>query len=229
MMTQVSGLSFGGWQKQSFVDWPGQLSTVLFTPGCNLRCPYCHNATLLRGENLSVYPSEQVLSWLALNRQLLDAVVVSGGEPTLHKGLLPFFRNVKELGLKNKLDTNGTHPALLQQLIEQRLLDFVAMDIKAPLQLKAYKKVVGPKFSASMMEQVKQSVALLKASPIKVAFRITVARPLLNPQDVLLIKNELEASLKVQNYQCSEGVLAPVGLTPWTPEELAQVLAFTEK
>ncbi|MGM0551903.1 MAG: anaerobic ribonucleoside-triphosphate reductase activating protein, partial [Bacteroidota bacterium] len=142
MMTQVSGLSFGGWQKQSFVDWPGQLSTVLFTSGCNLRCPYCHNATLLRGENLSVYPSEQVLSWLALNRQLLDAVVVSGGEPTLHKGLLPFFRNVKELGLKTKLDTNGTHPALLQQLIEQRLLDFVAMDIKAPLQLKAYKKVV---------------------------------------------------------------------------------------
>jgi pyruvate formate lyase activating enzyme len=133
------------------------------------------------------------------------------------------------LGLKTKLDTNGTHPALLQQLIEQRLLDFVAMDIKAPLQLKSYKKVVGPKFSASMMEQVKQSVALLKASPIKVAFRITVARPLLNPQDVLLIKNELEAHLKVQNYQCSEGVLAPVGLTPWTPEELAQVLAFTEK
>ena len=228
-MTQVSGLSFGGWQKQSFVDWPGQLSTVLFTPGCNFRCLYCHNATLIRGKDLSVYPAEQVLGWLAHNRQLLDAVVVSGGEPTLHKGLLPFFQCVKRLGLQAKLDTNGTRPALLQQLIEQELLDFVAMDIKAPLLLTDYQKIAGNHFTATMMNQVKQSVALLKAATIKVEFRITVAKPLLYPQDVLSIKNELEAPLKVQNFQCSQGVLAPAGLTPWTHEELAQVLAFTEK
>lgn len=223
MMTQVPGLSFGGWQKQSFVDWPGQLSTVLFTPGCNFRCPYCHNATLIGGNDLSVYPSEQVLSWLAHNRQLLDAVVVSGGEPTLHKGLLPFFKSIKRLGLQAKLDTNGTHPALLQQLIEQELLDFVAMDVKAPLLLPDYQNVAGEHFTAEMMKLVKQSVALLKSCTIKVEFRITVARPLLYPQDVLSIKKELKAPLKVQNYQPGDGVLAPAGLTPWTPEELAQV------
>lgn len=222
-MAQFPAVPIGGWQKQSFVDWPGQLATVLFTRGCNLRCPYCHNATLLSDKFLSVYPSEQVLSWIAQNRQLLDAVVVSGGEPTLHKELPLLMQWIKEAGFKAKLDTNGTNPVMLNDLLKHGWVDAVAMDIKAPLHFDAYKKVAGAHFTVKMWDAIQQSIIMLKDAAVEVHFRTTVAKPLLFPEDIIRLQEDLQSPVKVQNYQAGEGVLAPNGLQSWSAEELQAV------
>ncbi len=126
-------IRIGGLVKQSFVDWDGVLSAVVFTKGCNFRCGYCHNPALvvpaLMRERPDVAESE-VFDYLARRRGWLDGVVVTGGEPTLHAGLPAFLERVKALGYRVKLDTNGTNPEMLRQLIASGAVDFVAMDIK---------------------------------------------------------------------------------------------------
>ncbi|MBO6001477.1 MAG: anaerobic ribonucleoside-triphosphate reductase activating protein, partial [Spirochaetales bacterium] len=114
-------------------------ASTVFTCGCNFRCPYCHNPEfVIQGSNETyfgeTYTEEEILSYLTKRRSLLDGLVISGGEPTLHKDLAPFMRRVKDMGFKIKLDTNGSRPEVLKDLISQNLVDFVAMDIKAPLE-----------------------------------------------------------------------------------------------
>lgn len=112
----------------SFIDYPKEISMVVFTKGCNMRCPYCHNKELEEEE--LIYTTEDVLSFLKKRKGLVDAITISGGEPTLQEGLVAFCRQLKMLKVKIKLDTNGSNPSVLEQLIEEDLLDYVAMDIK---------------------------------------------------------------------------------------------------
>ncbi len=179
----TTSLPVGGFIKQSLIDYPGHLSAVVFTSGCNMRCSYCHNPDLVYPELIRQQPRIDLLEmmdWLSRNRQLLDAVVITGGEPTLHAHLPEFIRQIHQLGLKVKLDTNGTHPDLLAQLIGQKLVDYVAMDIKAPLFLESYRQVVGSGFTASALYQVIQSVLLLNRHDVPCEYR-TTAHPGLKP------------------------------------------------
>ncbi|MBQ3158107.1 MAG: anaerobic ribonucleoside-triphosphate reductase activating protein, partial [Clostridia bacterium] len=113
-----------GLEKLSLVDYEGVMCATVFTGGCNFNCPFCHNAGLIRKE-VEMLDEKDVLNYLGERRKLLDAVTVSGGEPTLEVGLIPFIRQLKGMGYKVKLDTNGTRPEVLRQLIEENLLDFV--------------------------------------------------------------------------------------------------------
>jgi pyruvate formate lyase activating enzyme len=133
MTLELAALRIGGLVSCSLSDFPGRIAAVVFTQGCNWRCPWCHNPALVYPERFT--PSlevESVLRQLAALRGKLDGVVVSGGEPTLHRGLPEFLRRLRALGLQTKLDTNGSRPEIVEALLAERLVDFVAVDVKAP-------------------------------------------------------------------------------------------------
>jgi len=181
---------FGGLVKQSLVDYPGEIVAVLFTRGCNLRCPFCQNAHLLvRPGSIDkgpTVPLEEIMAFLSERRGFLDAVVITGGEPTLHRELPDFIREIKNMGYKVKLDTNGCNTAMLEGLLSANLLDYVAMDIKAPLEFKAYQQACG-KLTSEEFFSVRSSVRLLMSTPISVEFRTTVVPCLHQPADILEI------------------------------------------
>lgn len=169
-------MRLAGFLKQSLVDYPGKIAAVLFTRGCNLRCPYCHNGHLLvtpgRTDNKDL-EFASLLDFLQERAGFLDGVVITGGEPSLNPGLAETCRAIKDLGLLVKLDTNGTRYEVLKALIEQQLLDYVAMDLKAPLEYKDYLEVCG-RLSREEFLNIRNSVHLLREAPLEAEFRTTV-------------------------------------------------------
>lgn len=155
----------GGLQKSSLIDYPGKIAAVIFTQGCNFRCPYCHNPELVNGERGTINGKcheMAVLEFLKKRIGKLDGVVITGGEPTLHNNLPEFIKQIKNLGFAIKLDTNGTNPEMLKQLIDEKLIDYVAMDIKAPLD--KYSEIVCTKVDT---DKILKSIGILKNSNIK--------------------------------------------------------------
>jgi len=167
-----------GFRKTSFVDYPGQPCAVVFTPYCNMNCSYCHNAEILRGD-VPLVDEDEVMAYLEKRAGLIKALVISGGEPTLQQNLVPFIERVRSLGYRVKLDTNGTKPQVLKELLFRGLLDYVAMDIKAPAE--RYDAVTRVKTD---MDAVRMSIALLRNSGVSHEFRTTFA-PELTKEDVL--------------------------------------------
>lgn len=161
-------MKFAGMIKNSFVDFPNNISTVVFTFGCNFNCWYCHNRQIIEGERNEPISDKDVLSFLEQREGMIDGVVISGGEPTLCDGLEEFIIQVRKLGFKVKLDTNGTNPSVLKNLLNKKLLDFVAMDIKTSFN--NYPKLVG---GCVNIEDVKLSINLLLNSNINYEFRTT--------------------------------------------------------
>lgn len=186
----------GGLQKLSLNDYPGKTSVTIFTIGCNMRCGFCHNAELVLPECFADDLGEDnVLDFLKKRISLVEAVTISGGEPTLHSDLPDFIKKVRELGYLVKLDTNGTRPDKLGKLLDAKLLDFVAMDIKAPLE--KYAKVVNAPIDT---EAVKESIALIKNSGIKYEFRTTVVKSLHELADFEAIGQLISVEGKAQRY-----------------------------
>ena len=178
-------------QKNSFVDYPSKISCVVFTPGCNMNCWYCHNREIIN-ESEGAYDEEQVLEFLKKRAGFLDAVVVSGGEATLQPDLVEFIKKVKAMGYLVKLDTNGTNPEVLTNLINEKLVDYVAMDIKAPFEKYNLVTPIKPE----MLENVKRSVEILKSANIAHEFRTTFA-PNLTKEDIINLLREISP---VKNY-----------------------------
>ena len=180
-------MKYAGLIKQSLVDYPGEIAAVLFTRGCNLRCPFCHNPDLLikpKNPIPAAIDIEEVLSFLGERRGFIDAVVISGGEPTLHTGLLDDISRIKALGYLLKLDCNGSNSEMLEKLLRADLLDYVAMDIKAPVEYKRYQQACG-KLSSADFFQIRNSINLLRnCSNVQVEFRTTVIPILHTPQDI---------------------------------------------
>lgn len=161
---------FRGWLHTSLIDAPGHIATVLFAAGCSFRCPYCHNPDLvLARPDLPVYTEKQLFQFLAMRLGLIDAVVISGGEPTLQPDLLPFLDRLRDWPVWVKLDTNGSHPAVLREILARQLVDYVAMDVKAPPN--RYTGMVGQQAD---MADIEASIALLKTSPMDYEFRTTL-------------------------------------------------------
>lgn len=173
-------IQIGGFLKQSLIDYPGHITSVVFTAGCNFRCGYCHNPELVLPERIcqsTFIGANEVLQYAQLNKNLLDAITITGGEPTLQVGLPWFAFKIKKLGLKVKLDTNGTNPAMVERLIEEKLVDYIAMDIKAPITPEAYRNVVGSILTPLMLEKVKRTIAIILSSGIDHEFRTTLEAP----------------------------------------------------
>lgn len=173
-----------GWVRTSLIDFPGHIATVIFTGGCNFRCPMCHNAELVLSQNALPTLSPDVL-WTFLHRRVgqVTGVVVTGGEPTLQADLPAFMAEVRGLGYAVKLDTNGYRPSVLSDLLKAELVDYVAMDIKAPPE--KYGELTGlPDLDLTRIER---SLALLRASEVPCEFRTTVVPGMLDVDDVAAI------------------------------------------
>jgi pyruvate formate lyase activating enzyme len=187
-------MKFRGWQKTSLIEYPGKISTVLFTGSCNFRCPFCYNRELvLHPRKLPSIGEPEVMGYLRENRHLYHAVMVTGGEPTLHKGLPLFLAKVSKLGLLAGLETNGTDPVMLNKLIKGKLVDFVAMDIKAPLVWERYRRAAGIS-DRKLFEKVKRSVRMLLGSGLDHEFRTTVVPGIHTEEDIIKISNEIKGA-----------------------------------
>lgn len=162
-----------GFQKTTLLDYPGHVAATVFVGGCNFRCPFCHNGLLvLEPQTQPRIPEEEVFSYLRKRQGILEGVCVTGGEPTLQQDLADFLRRLKELGYLVKLDTNGSRPVVLEQLLQEGLLDYVAMDIKAsPDNYAAAAGLEEPDF-----DKIRQSIRLLTESNISYEFRTTVVK-----------------------------------------------------
>lgn len=170
-----------GFIKTSLLDWDGQVVSVIYLPGCNFRCPFCHNVEMvLHPDSFDELPFSEIEDYVRSNSDFLDGVVVTGGEPTLQRDLPQLLKRLRDLGVKVKLDTNGTHPDMLKDVIEAGLVDYVAMDLKAPLNEK-YDDLAGVKVP---LDKIKRSIQVLEDSGIEHEFRTTVVPIFLSLQDV---------------------------------------------
>jgi len=189
-------------QKFSLIDYPGKISTIIFTQGCNFRCPYCHNPELVNPELFTeTLEEEAIFSFLRNRKNKLDAVVITGGEPTLQPDLMEFAEKIKEMGYLVKLDTNGSNPGLLRKLINRALVDYVAMDIKATLE--KYPKVARVNICT---EKIKESIEIILRSDIDYEFRTTVVKPLLEIDDLIGIAELIKGAKKyvIQKFVSSK-------------------------
>ena len=212
-----------GLQKMTLLDYPGKVACTVFLQGCNFRCPFCHNSDLLGADGPDQIPEETLMTFLKKRVGLLDAVCITGGEPTLQKDLPDLLRKIKELGYLVKLDTNGNRPAVLKALVEAGLVDYVAMDIKnSPAR---YGETAGvPNMDLSHVEE---SIRYLLAGRVDFEFRTTVAEELHTPEDFTAIGlwlSALDADHKapkffIQPYVDRESVLMD-GLHTPTGEKL---------
>lgn len=166
-------MNIQGFQKLTLLDYPGKMACTLFTAGCNLRCPFCHNSRLvLNPEKQSEFSEEEILAFLKKRVGILDGVAVTGGEPLMQKDIDVFIRKIRDLGFLVKLDTNGTYPERLRSLVEQGLVDYVAMDVKNSPEL--YGETVG--ISGYDISKIKESIDFLLEGRVDYEFRTTVVR-----------------------------------------------------
>lgn len=189
----------GGFQKFSLIDYPAKISAVIFSQGCNFRCPYCHNPELVYPQSFQkLIPENSVFDFLSQRQNKLDAVTITGGEPTLHKDLPDFIARIKEMGFLIKLDTNGSNPVMVKQLIDNCAIDYLAMDIKAPFF--KYHQVVRAVIDIS---SIKQTISLIRNSSLDYEFRTTLVENFLTVDDVLLMGSMLN---KAKRYSLQQFV-----------------------
>ena len=171
----------GGLQRHSLIDYPGKISCVCFITGCNFRCPYCHNPDLVRGRRVTPQPLDEgaLSEFLERRKGFLEGVVISGGEPTLERGLAPLCRKIKRLGYSIKMDTNGSRPWVIKSLIDEGLVDYIAMDIKTELTL--YPWFTQGKCSA---DTIHSSIQIIMESGLDYEFRTTCVRPIVDNRTV---------------------------------------------
>lgn len=224
-----------GFLETSFSDWPGKIASVLFLPSCNFACPFCHNHELvLRPERYPDFPWEFILDGLKRRRGWIDGVCLTGGEPTLHPWLpdlileLRASRTLTGTGepLAIKLDTNGSNPEALEGLIRDGFVDFVAMDLKAPLDRGRYSALAGKPFTEDAMERIQASIRLLLSGRVDFQFRTTVVAPLLGEEDVYELARRVRGAPRytLQNFNPAGAMDASLrSAAPLDPERLGRM------
>ena len=183
----------GGFQKTSLLDYPGKIACIVFTQMCNFRCGYCHNPELndIKKVNEEVIEVKAFFEFLEKRKGKLDGVVITGGEPTLQKGLYRFIFEIKNMGFDVKLDSNGSNPELLKNLIDDKLVDYIAMDIKAPMD--KYHEVIKTKIP---LDNIYQSIRILLENKVDYEFRTTVVKEQLNFEDFEKIGDMIKGAKK---------------------------------
>ena len=219
-------MKIAGVQKLSMVDYPGKMACTVFLSGCNFRCPYCHNSSLVIPEPDQAYMTEEeVLKFLKKRQGLLDGVCITGGEPLLQgEAILSFIREIKKLGYPVKLDTNGTNPKVLKELCESGLVDYVAMDIKNSIE--NYHVAIGREKAdcGKLLENVQESVNYLMNSNMDYEFRTTLVKGIHTPQDIEDIVAWIGKARiwYLQNFKDSGAILSPnlCKMEPFSENEL---------
>lgn len=183
-------MRFGGFEKCTLIDYPGKVACMVYTIGCPFRCPYCHNPELVDETCSTFFEEGDVLSFLSTRKGMLDGIVITGGEPSIHgQELISFMKEVKKLGFLVKLDSNGVDPDFLQEVIAKNLVDYIAMDIKAPLM--KYSQVVGRPVA---IEKIRKSIALIMSGPIAYEFRTTIVKSMITVEDLKQIGQEIRGA-----------------------------------
>jgi len=215
----------------TLIDYPGRVAALIYTPSCNFRCPFCHNPELVLPERiaaLDLIPDERVLSLLDERRGFLDALAITGGEPTLQPDLARFIRRVKGLGYLVKLDTNGSHPEILRELFREGLLDYVAMDVKSPPE--RYPEFAGVEVDIALIEE---SIRLIESRAPDYEFRTTVA-PGMTREDIRAIARWIKGAKRyvLQRFTVpsEKGLVDPsfTALSGLTEGDLQQVFGEIE-
>lgn len=197
-------MKVAGVHKVSLIDYPDRIAATIFLAGCNFDCGYCHNRWMIREDEVAgAITLEALVDWLGTRIGLLDGVCLSGGEPTLHGAVVEFARCIKSMGFAVKLDTNGARPAMLARLLQDGLLDYVAMDLKAPLDAR-YDKVAGVHVAIHALEE---SLGLLRAGGVSYELRTTIG-PQLTPEDLIEMAHAVQPDEAwfLQPFEATEGV-----------------------
>jgi len=217
----------GGLQRFSLIDYPGKISAVVFTQGCNFRCPYCHNPELVSFNREGLIEENYILSFLEERRGKIDGVVLTGGEPTLQSDLVDFLREIKNLGFLVKLDTNGSCPEIIEELLEAKLLNYIAMDVKASLE--NYSEIINVKVD---IEKIKRSIDIIMHSGVSYEFRTTIVKSQLKRDDILKIGESIRSAelYVLQSFRPTK-TLDPNFLkeTSYTKEELEDIASSLKK
>lgn len=209
-------MKIAGYEKLSLQDFPNQISCIIFTQGCNIRCPFCQNSTLIPMDAKNLISEDEIFNYLNLRKNIISGVTISGGEPTLQPDLENFIDKVKDLKLKVKLDTNGLNTNLLEKLIENQKIDYVAMDIKNSLNKYGLTSGV----AKINMQNILNSIELLKKGKVDYEFRTTIINEFHTLQDIIeIIKLVGNSKYYLQNFKNSEYVLDKT-LTSFTEEKL---------
>ncbi len=215
-------MKIGGFQKTSLLDYPDRISAIVWTVDCNFKCPFCYNKNLVDG-NVELFNEDEVLSFLKKRKGLLEALSISGGEPFLQKDILDFTSKVKKLGYLVKIDTNGTFPERLKELIDKKLVDYVSMDIKAPKN--KYSKLAGIKAN---LKKIEQSIEIIKNNAPDYEFRTTFVPDLLKKEDIIEIAKWLEGAKRfyLQQFKSDTPLISSKldNVAPYSKEDIIKTL-----
>lgn len=214
-----------GLQKTTLIDYPDKIACTIFFAGCNFRCGHCYNADLVfNSKNLKEIKEEEILDFLKKRKKWLDGIVISGGEPTISKALPAILKKIKEKGFLVKLDTNGSKPEVLRELIKEGLVDYVAMDIKAPLEKEKYKKATG---TFGDINKIKKSIKILMESNKDYEFRTTVVPRIHEEKDMAEIAKQIKGAKKyvLQQFVPKENLVDKrfEKIRPYSDEELKEM------
>ncbi len=212
-------MKIAGFDKLSLLNYPDMVSATIFTNGCNFLCPYCQNSALvLDAKDNELIPEEEVLDYLKERRKLLDGVCITGGEPTIQKDLKEFIEKVKSLGLKVKLDTNGSHPEVIKELLDNNLIDYIAMDIKTVFS--KYNQIANRKVDT---DALRSSIDLIKNSNIDYEFRTTVVKEFVSYEDLIFILDYLNCKkYYLQKFEDRQSNIV-YHLEAYSDEELKEI------
>jgi len=219
-------MEFKGFEKLSLIEYPGKIVAVVFTGGCNFRCPFCQNPDLvLNSKNLSSISEEEVVNYLVSKRKYLDGLAITGGEPTIYKDLPNFLAKVKRENFLIELETNGSEPLMMKELIDNHLIDYVALDIKSPLIWEKYKEAAGID-SKELFERVKESLKLLLKFRVEYELRTTLVPGLLTEEDIIKIAEQIKGAKRYVLQQfIPERTLQKdyENIKPYSSEELKRI------
>ncbi len=219
-------MEIGGLQKTTLIDYPGHVACTVFTIGCNFRCPWCYSAELVLPEKIKNQPrieEKDFFNFLDQRKGSLDGVVICGGEPTINQDLPRFVSKIKEKGFKVKLDTNGSNPEMLKELIKSGELDYIAMDIKAPLVDEKYQESTGREIEVSL---IKESIEIIKNSGIDYEFRTTVVSGIHEKEDILEIAKKIGPAKRyfLQKFRAEKNIDSSlVDQRPHSDESLEEI------
>jgi len=217
-----------GLQKQSLIEYPGRISAVIFLAGCNLKCQFCYVPHLVLPKEIKKMkeiPERKVISFLKERKGFLEAVALSGGEPTLNKELPEFIRKINSLGYLVEIETNGTNFPMLKELVEKKLVDYVAMDIKHDLIFEKYNLICGGTLTKQEFEAIKKSIDFLLGEKINYEFRTTLLKEFHQKKDILSICKKLKKAKVyfLQNYQEKSTISGKV-FTPFEEKEILEII-----
>jgi pyruvate formate lyase activating enzyme len=219
-------MTIKGLQKTTLLDFPGKVACTVFTAGCNFRCPFCHNASLVtRPDDVEEISEESFFTYISKRKGILDGVCITGGEPLLSHGIEDFIRRIKQTGLLVKLDTNGAYPEKLKALLDEGLLDYVAMDVKNSHE--KYAQTVGLK---AFPEKIEESIRLIMEKAPDYEFRTTVVKELHETQDIVNITEMIKGAKRyfLQTYVDSGDILCE-GFSAYDAQKMLEMLEISRK